>query len=121
MEKIQNQTPGAGEGGDTEKYPGPSNAHQGVQNGPDDGKDNRGRGQGRLCDRLGIELNSRPGQPAGQGAHCLGKKDPGGINVPSVLAHIYHPELAYAKRAEICVKYGYCSSAETGPGRVWTS
>jgi len=67
--------------------PGRADAHQGKQNCPEDGEHDAGRRQRRLCGLCKIGLHAVSGQPSGQAAHRLRRKDPEGISFPGVLFH----------------------------------
>lgn len=106
LDPKEQQAPGAARGGRREIDP--RSAH--PQDAPHNGEHQSGRGQGRLNDGLGIQLDAIPGQPAREGAHSFGEQDEQSINFPGTMFHtsspasrVCRPEPGYAD-LEKCVE-----------------
>lgn len=79
--------------------PGCADAHKGVQNSPNNGKQDRRRRQRRLSHGFTVVAHSFPAEPTGQPADCFRKKDPKCVRFPCFFHHVSnHPMLGYAKK-----------------------
>lgn len=91
LDPKEQQAPGAARGGRREIDPRRTHPHEHEQDAPHNGEHQGGRGQGRLNDGLGIQLDAIPGQPTGECAHSFGEQDEQSINFPGTMFHTSSP------------------------------
>lgn len=91
LDPKEQQAPGTARGGRREIDPRRTHPHEHEQDAPHNGEHQGGRGQGRLNDGLGIQLDAIPGQPTGECAHSFGEQDEQSINFPGTMFHTSSP------------------------------